>query len=183
MNTSNNFISFDFKAKQFDDLYKNHRNSSFRFMRQMIDDIDEIMDVYQEAVIVLYQKSRNPEFRLTCSVQTYINSICRNQILKKFPNSRKLVRTDEFEEEITDWFEEYDEQKEIKLSILESALKEMESAKGPCFGLLRGFYFLRMSMDDLARSFNFANAESAKNQKARCQKKLKEMVLTKYSAT
>ena len=171
-------INFD--GLSYEDLYRKHRDSSMNFMRQMIDDADDAKDIYQDAVIVLYNNSRSPEFLLTCSVQTYLNSICRNQILKRLPNSRKLVRSDDFEEGIADWFEEHDEERENKLAVIESALLELESAKGPCFGLLRGFYFLKKRMNILANDFGFANEDSAKNQKAKCMKKLKEIVLRKY---
>lgn len=171
--------SFNFDGLSYEDLYRKHRNSSMNFMRQMIDDVDDALDIYQDAVIVLYNNSRSPDFLLTCTVQTYLNSICRNQVLKRLPNSRKLVRSDDFEEGIADWFEEHDEERENKLAVIESALLELESAKGACFGLLRGFYFLKKKMNTLATDFGFANEDSAKNQKARCMKKLKEIVLRK----
>jgi RNA polymerase sigma factor (sigma-70 family) len=172
--------AFKFDNLSFDDLYRKHRNSSMNFMRRMIDNEDEILDVYQDAVIVLYNNSQRSDFQLTCSVQTYLNSICRNQVLKRIPNSRKLVRADDYEEGITDWMEEYDEERERKITAIESALLELESAKGPCFGLLRGFYFLKKKMSTLATDLGFANEDSAKNQKARCMKKLKEIVLRKF---
>jgi RNA polymerase sigma factor (sigma-70 family) len=172
--------AFNFDDLSFDDLYRKHRNSSMNFMRRMIDDVDDMLDIYQDAVIVLYNNSRRPDFRLTCSVQTYLNSISRNQILKRMPNSRKLVRTDDFEEGITDWFEEYDAEREGKLTVIENALLELESSGGRCFGLLRGFYFLKKSMSELAHSLDLANADTAKTQKSKCMKKLKEIVLSKF---
>ena len=142
--------------------------------------MDEILDVYQDAVIVLYNNSRRSDFQLTCSVQTYLNSICRNQVLKRLPNSRKLVRADDYEEGITDWMEEYDQERERKIVAIENALLELESAKGPCFGLLRGFYFLKRSMNILADELGFSNEDSAKSQKSKCMKKLKEIVIKKF---
>ena len=171
---------FNFNGLSYEDLYRKHRNSSMNFMRQMIDDMDDALDIYQDAVIVLYNNSRSPNFQLTCTVQTYLNSICRNQVLKRLPNSRKLVRSDDFEDGITDWFEEHDEERENRIAAIESALLELESAKGPCFGLLRGFYFLKKKMDMLATDFGFANERSAITQKAKCMKKLKEIVLRKF---
>jgi RNA polymerase sigma factor (sigma-70 family) len=180
MHSPENTGTFDFDSLSFDDLYRKHRNSTMNFMRRMVDDNDEILDVYQDAVIVLYNNSRRSDFHLTCSVQTYLNSICRNQVLKRIPNSRKLVRADDYMEGVKDWMEEYDDEREKKITVIESALLELESAKGPCFGLLRGFYFLKKKMDLLAADLGFANEDSAKTQKSKCMKKLKEIVLRKY---
>lgn len=173
--------TFKFERLSFEDLYHKHRRASMNFMRQMIDEVEDILDIYQDAVIVLYINSLRPDFQLTCSIQTYLNSICRNQILKRIPKSRKMVRTDDFEDGITDWFEEYNEERETKLIVIEDALKEMKSTGGHCYALLHGFFFLKMSMKELALNFNFGNKDSAKTQKAKCQKKLKEIVLSKYS--
>ena len=43
---------------------------------------DDARDVFQEAMMVLYEKSRNPEFELTCQIKTYLYSVSRRLWLK-----------------------------------------------------------------------------------------------------
>ena len=74
----------------FTKVYEEHREYSLNFMRKMNNDSDLIKDIYQDAVIVLYENSRNPNFQLTCSIQTYINSICRNQLLNKYKEQSRF---------------------------------------------------------------------------------------------
>jgi DNA-directed RNA polymerase specialized sigma24 family protein len=75
----------------FSKIYNDYKSHSLNFMRKMNNDFDLLKDIYQDAVIVLYEKSKDPDFKLTCSIQTYINSICRNQLLNKFKENSHIV--------------------------------------------------------------------------------------------
>jgi RNA polymerase sigma factor (sigma-70 family) len=44
---------------------------------------DDALDIFQEAVIVLYRKVRQEDFTLTSALSTYIYAICRNQWMKR----------------------------------------------------------------------------------------------------
>jgi len=62
-------------------LYEKHKDYCLNFMKSMYKDEDEIKDIFQDALIVLYENINKSGFNLTCSIQTYLNSICRNQVL------------------------------------------------------------------------------------------------------
>jgi RNA polymerase sigma factor (sigma-70 family) len=152
-------------------------------MRKMNNDFDLLKDIYQDAVIVLYEKSKDPDFKLTCSIQTYINSICRNQLLNKYKeNSRFISKVDDFDPNVNDWFEEFDEEKETRLSSIESALEILKEKGEKCFEILKRFFYQKQSMDEIAVELNYTNGDNVKNQKSRCQKKLKEIVLENYES-
>ena len=161
----------------FTKIYNEHRTYSLNFMRKMNSDDDLIKDIYQDAIIVLYEKSRNPEFELTCSIQTYINSICRNQLLNKYKeNSRFLSINDQFDATINDWHEnEYNDVKEERINILENALIQLKEMGGNCYEILSRFFYQKQSMDQIALEMNYSNGDNVKNQKSRCQKKIKEI--------
>src|SRR4051794_2906221 len=59
------------------------REYCMNFMQKMARGIDPelLKDIYHDALIVLFEKARPGAFRLTCSLQTYLNSVCRNQLL------------------------------------------------------------------------------------------------------
>ena len=96
----------------------------------MHNDDDLLKDLYQDAIIVLFQKIKNPEFKLTCNIQTYINSVCRNQLLNKFKeNSRFITKSDDFEPNIKDWFDEYDDVKEDRLRSIEKSLEKLKDKR------------------------------------------------------
>ena len=43
---------------------------------------DDALDIFQEAMIVLFQKAKSSSFTLSCQLQTYLYSICRRLWLK-----------------------------------------------------------------------------------------------------
>ena len=45
--------------------------------------IHEAKDVFQEAMIVLYDKARSETFELNCQIKTYVYSVCRRLWLKR----------------------------------------------------------------------------------------------------
>jgi RNA polymerase sigma factor (sigma-70 family) len=162
----------------FTKVYEEHRTYSLNFMRKMNSNDDLIKDIYQDAVIVLYEKSRDPEFKLTCSIQTYLNSICRNQLLNNYKeNSRFLSINEDFDSGINDWYD--NDQNEIKnerISTLENALIKLKELGGNCYEILTRYFYRKQSMNDIALEMNYSNGDNVKNQKSRCQKKLKELV-------
>jgi RNA polymerase sigma factor (sigma-70 family) len=161
----------------FTSIYEEHRQYSLNFMRKINSDEDLILDIYQDAIIVLYEKSKKQDFVLTCSIQTYLNSICRNQLLKKYRDSSIfLTAADEFLPDITDWHDDENEKiNEDQVSALQKALNKLKTVSSKCYDILHRFFYCKQSMSEIAESLGYTNADNVKNQKARCQKKLKEL--------
>ncbi|HNC39151.1 MAG TPA: sigma factor, partial [Chitinophagaceae bacterium] len=44
---------------------------------------DDAKDVFQEAMIVLYEKARSGNFELNCQLKTFVYSVCRRLWLKR----------------------------------------------------------------------------------------------------
>jgi hypothetical protein len=76
---------------------------------------------------------------------------------------------------ITDTLDEIEDIKEAQFTALESALEIMKTAGGRCYELLTFFWYHRKSMNELAQIFGYSDADNTKNQKARCQKRLKDI--------
>src|SRR4026207_539744 len=81
----------NFDQSAADELYRKHKDYCIRFMATMYDERDSLMDIYHDAVIVLIENTRKKALRLVnTSIQTYLNSICRNQILVRFKGNKKV---------------------------------------------------------------------------------------------
>ena len=62
---------------------------------------DDAKDVYQEGIIVLYNKIKGGDFELSSKLKTYIYSVCRRIWLKKLSQqSRKSNELSDFNEPI-----------------------------------------------------------------------------------
>lgn len=164
-------------ASNFDALYTKHRDYCLNFMKKINYNDELNIDIYHEAIIYFREKVLSGNFTLTCSIQTYLNSICRNQILVRLKRSEKHSQySEEFDERITDWYEPEENESSDRMNAILNGLEMLKSLGGKCYEILKRFFYENNSMEKIAYDLEYSNADNVKNQKARCQKKLKEIV-------
>ena len=61
---------------------------------------DDARDIFQEAMIVLFEKAKSSSFILTCQLQTYLYSVCRRLWLKKLQKQNRFNPSVESVQEI-----------------------------------------------------------------------------------
>jgi RNA polymerase sigma factor (sigma-70 family) len=140
---------------------------------------DDALDVFQEAMIVLFEKAKSGSFNLSCQLQTYLYSICRRLWLKKLQKQNRFNPSLETIEEIVPVEDEieYHEKKNNDFLFMESALQKIGE---PCKSLLEAFYLEKKSMPELAEAFGYTNADNAKTQKYKCLMRLKKIFFAQY---
>lgn len=140
---------------------------------------DDARDIFQEAMIVLFEKSKTSSFTLSCQLQTYLYSICRRLWLKKLQKQNRFNPSIETIEEIVPVEDEIDlhEKKNSDFMLMEDALKKIGE---PCKSLLEAFYIDKKSMPEIAESFGYTNADNAKTQKYKCLVRLKKLFFAQY---
>ncbi len=140
---------------------------------------DDARDIFQEAMMVLYEKSRLPEFELTCQIRTYLYSVCRRLWLKKLQHSRRIETQVENFDKIVQVEEDIEEHDKLNLQY-----QTMRTAMGkigePCKSLIEAFYVHRKNMLEIAGFFGYTNADNAKNQKYKCLVRLKKLFFAQY---
>ena len=62
-------------------------------------------------------------------------------------------------------------------NIMDEALKKIGE---PCKSLLEAYYFNKKHMLDIAKEFNYTNADNAKTQKYKCLMRLKKLFFAAY---
>ena len=169
------------------EVYQRCKQNSLFFMRKVtsntVEDY-ELEDVFQDAILVLYEKIVEGKFELTAALQTYLNSVCRFQLLNKYKQTQRIVRFDDYGKgdsdgdddnenyrynpNITDSLESIEDVKETQFTAIEKALEAMKSAGGHCYELLTLFWYHKKSMLELTHHFAYTNADNTKNQKAKC---------------
>src|SRR5215204_7267310 len=50
---------------------------------------EDARDIFQEAMIVLYEKARSGSFELNCQLKTYVYSVCRRLWLKRLQQAQR----------------------------------------------------------------------------------------------
>ncbi|HEV8079195.1 MAG TPA: sigma-70 family RNA polymerase sigma factor [Chitinophagaceae bacterium] len=140
---------------------------------------DDARDIFQEAMIVLYEKVSSGSFELTCQIKTYLYSICRRLWLKRLQQLQRFNPSTESIEQIVSVEDELDthEKRNADLIIMENALNKIGE---PCKSLLKAYYLQKKSMPEIAEFFGYTNADNAKTQKYKCLVRLKKIFFAQY---
>jgi len=136
---------------------------------------EDAKDVFQEALIIFYEKARQKDFQLTAAISTYLYSVCRflwkDQLVKKKGNptaefSSNLSSADEAElQEVLN--------KEEQFLKMENALNQIGEK---CLELLQLFYYKGLRMKEIASKLGLKSEKIAKNQKYKCLERAKQKV-------
>jgi len=133
---------------------------------------EEARDVYQDALIVFWQKATAGNLILTSKMSTYIYSICQNLWRKELDRKKRLTNEEK------DTAVLLDTESNEREKILAKCIDQLGET---CKKVLMLYYFEEMSMQDIADKLGFANTDTAKTKKYKCKKKLDELVKAQYS--
>lgn len=155
-------------------LYAGYYPMVLQFILSNNGDEDDAKDVYQEAIIVLYNKIKSGEFELSSKLKTYIYSVSRRIWLKKLSqNSKKANNLSDFEDVVAvDEDMELHEEKDMQFQKMEAALQHLGE---PCKTIIQDFYINNLSMQDISEKFGYTNTDNAKTQKYKCMQRLKKI--------
>jgi RNA polymerase sigma factor (sigma-70 family) len=140
-------------------------------------------DLFQEAMVVLFGKAQDSEFRLTCSIGTYLFAISKYLWYKKLQkqNREPVFLPDNTEAEDGESGIAYEDdinvhhERETHYEQLNAALDQIGE---PCRSLLKAFYHQDKNMQEIAADFGYTNPDNAKNQKYKCLARLRKIFYT-----
>ncbi len=165
--------------KSVETIYRTHYSMVQTLVINNSGTSDDARDIFQEALIVLYEKAKSGSFELHAQLKTYIYAVCRRLWLKKLAlyqrfsgdlaNAAETLATDED-------LEMY-EHRTQDFELMERALQHLGE---PCKELLENYYLRKKNMSEIAREFGYTNADNAKNQKYKCLMRLKKIFFGHY---
>lgn len=158
-------------------LYRQHYQLIAKMVINNGGSLQEAKDIYQESVIIFYEKLQEETFVLSCQIGTFIYSVSRKLWLKQLKlKSRFTGDFDETAEYVElNWNETLD--KEEQYQSMHTALEGMGE---PCKSILMDFYMNSASMEDITEKFGYTNTDNAKTQKYKCLKRLKKIFFSHY---
>ena len=135
---------------------------------------DDAKDVYQEAIIVLYNKVKTGDFELSSKLKTYIYSICRRLWLKRLSQLNKYGGDiKDFQDYLSvDDETEKNNERDIQFNKMGAAMQLLGE---PCKAIIEDYYINNKSMQEICESFGYTNADNAKTQKYKCLQRLKKL--------
>ena len=162
----------------FEQFYVQHRNDFIKFGKGYGLSEDDILDAYQDAVIIFYEQFSSGKLQsLKASPKTYLFSIGKHKMIDKIRDKtrrEKLMAQQEtatFDRTILD---------DLILSNRQKLLKEaLETLGERCRELLILFYYQRFSISAIKEKMGYNTENVVKANKSRCMKQLRAIAQTK----
>ncbi|MEO6039573.1 MAG: sigma-70 family RNA polymerase sigma factor [Saprospiraceae bacterium] len=132
-------------------------------------------DIFQDAILVVYQKAQQPDFQLTSQFSTFFYGICRNLWLNtrtKKSASAEVTFTEDVKY-ITDEIALEDELLYVEQgNLFWSAFRQLGA---DCQQLLE-LFFQKIPMETIATRMGYGSEGYAKRRKRQCKDRLIELV-------
>lgn len=134
----------------------------------------EAADIFQDAIVIFYNKIRKENLELTCSIQTYLIAVSKNLWLNRWKKIKKTTNADQLENEHSKDIIAVEEiMKKEENEMIHQLIQQLGKK---CQEVLVSYYFDKMKMKDIAERMGFQNDQVAKNRKSSCLKKLRTLV-------
>jgi RNA polymerase sigma factor (sigma-70 family) len=145
-----------------------------RHISKMGGRFEEAKDVFQDALVIYYEKTRLAETEMKQGSKAYLFGIARHLWNKRYKENSKQVSLDQLDDGVDEnpalADSPYEEVSAVRL------LRLLTKAGEKCMQLLSAFYYENLDMETLARRFGFSGARSATAQKFKCLEKVKKTV-------
>ncbi len=155
------------------DLYNDNKPGFLLFANRFNLNKDELIDVYQDAVIALVENAKKGRIDdLKSSVTTYLFGIGKFMIFQKLKKNKKTVPNEDLEHLEFEWEEVDEEDKDAQILTLREGFKKLGEQ---CRKVLTLFYYEEQNLESIQNQLGYSNKDVLKSQKSRCLKQLKEL--------
>ncbi|WP_027077646.1 RNA polymerase sigma factor [Maribacter antarcticus] len=164
----------------FKKVYEDNRDLFLNFAKRYDLGDDEILDVYQDTYVALYENIENGKCtELKSSLSTYLISIGKYKIMERLRKNNKKINNEFILSSVVDVdieIEDFDIVYEV-LSPEQKLLKQyFERLGDKCKRILTLFYYKQYNINQIMVAGGYNSENVVKSQKSRCLKTLKEAI-------
>lgn len=163
-------VEFD-RQKFFTGLYRKVFPSVVQFVRRQGGTLDDAKDVFHDALIIFYEK-KVVGLAVHLTDEAYVFGIVKHRWIKRVKESQQIILCEE-ESAIT-LPEDFDATPKTQ-----SIVSFLRSAGEKCMTLLQAFYYEKLDMESIRKTFGFSSVRSATVQKYKCLEKVRDLVKNK----
>lgn len=160
-------------------IYINYKQEFFRFSSRYEMEEEVLEDIYQDAIIVLWEKAQVGKIdNLKCTVKTYLFSIAKYMIYDYLRKSSKIMYSlddyvlDNYDKEVTEEMRQNGDLSPYQMKLLANFKKLGDK----CREILSLFYYRGFTIDEIMENQGYESKNVVKSQKSRCLKSLKELI-------
>ncbi|MBT8255453.1 MAG: sigma-70 family RNA polymerase sigma factor, partial [Bacteroidia bacterium] len=155
-------------------IYRENRDKVTNYLRANNADEDQAKDVFQEAVIAMYENIKEKKFKGESAIGTYLYSIARYKWLNQI--KKNSIRKDHH-----DQLEQEEDFQSPLATIIEGETKEgvlqlLAELGEACKRLLIMNFYHEASMKEIAKNGHYSSEQIVRNKKYKCLKRLKELI-------
>jgi RNA polymerase sigma factor (sigma-70 family) len=154
-------------------IYKKQYPAIARFVQRNHGNEGDAEDLFQESVLVLYQKITAPDFQLTSTLKTFLFAIAKNIWLKKLRDDKLVTISDDQLLSLQDSYDFASPEPSSEEVQHERLNAWMARITGHCQRVIRSIYFSHEPMDHLMVTMGWKNRHTAVNQKYKCIQQLR----------
>lgn len=154
-------------------IYKSYKSEFINFSQRYKLNIEDALDIYQDAIIAMYQNFVMQHLELnTSSIKTYLFGIGKYKIFNVLKERSKYLQ-------VVKEQNDYDEIKleENEFNLYQKQLSNLLSnISESCRDLLKLYYYRNLTINEIVEQTNYKDANTVKSHKSRCMKRLKSLV-------
>ncbi len=155
-------------------LYEDNRNGFILFAKRYDLDQEDIVDIYQDAIIALCENATKGKLdNLQSTVKTYLFAIGKFMIFQKLKTINRVLPLEDSDFITMEWNDYNEEKNDFQVAALQ---KNFSKLGQQCQKVLRFFYYEEKKLDEIQEILNYTNKDVLKSQKSRCLKQLKELI-------
>jgi len=138
----------------------------------------DVEDVFQDTLYVLYKRSQNDAFDLSCSLKTYFYAISKNIWLQRLDRKYRLLYQAGYEvhEKNAQYGADEPETMEYQVERTRLFQKHFFTLPEDCQRLLR-LYFSKVPLEQIAGLMNYKDVNYVKTRKYLCKNMLRKKIL------
>jgi DNA-directed RNA polymerase specialized sigma24 family protein len=156
----------------FERLYIEAFPKAARFISKKHGSFDDAKDIFQDALVIYYEKSRETDFDIKITADAYLLGIVKHLWFRKFHKDQRQSSLPDFIENIPLPENNVAINSKRLLNLLEKTGKK-------CMDLLRSIYYEEHPVKDIVRSSDYSTEHSVSVQKYKCLEKIRDIVKEK----
>jgi DNA-directed RNA polymerase specialized sigma24 family protein len=158
------------REQRFMALYKKAFPAVAKYVSKMGGSFDEAKDIFQDALVIYYEKTVIGSIVLQTNEQAYLLGIAKHLWAKRF---RECIQHTTLDTGLDNYDLMVDENKQPSPAKL---LHYLETAGQKCMEILKAFYYDNLPVNQIASLFGYSGVRSATVQKYKCMEKVRETI-------
>lgn len=155
------------RSSAYNEVYKKYYKMCYSLITKNNGKGEDAEDIFQEAMIVLVNNLRKPEFVLKAKLSTYLYSVIRQMWLYKIRSKKHTVELVEERNTYMDLGEEEIEEKKAFEEKHHLVKKMLENLSEECRRLIVDYYYKKLKLKDIGKAMNYSDS-FVKVKKNRC---------------